>query len=76
MPRMSLKHQLVCNQCGKELRFENDILVEDAFEAKKEWGYFSKKDLTVDQFVLCELCYDKMIENFKIPIIRKEKTEV
>ena len=73
---MSAKHRLVCNQCGKELRFKNDILAEDAFEAKKEWGYFSQKDLVVDQFVLCESCYDKMIAGFKIPIIRKEKTEV
>lgn len=73
---MSAKRRLVCNQCGKELSFKNDILVEDAFEAKKEWGYFSKKDLAVDQFVLCESCYDQMIAGFKIPIIRKEKTEV
>ncbi len=73
---MSLKQHLVCNQCGKELRFENDILVEDAFEAKKEWGYFSQKDLTLDQFVLCEACYDKIVGNFKIPVTRKEITEV
>lgn len=73
---MSLRHHLVCNQCGKELRFENDILVEDAFEAKKEWGYFSQKDLMMDQFVLCEACYDQIVKNFKIPVARKEITEV
>lgn len=37
--------RIFCNACGKELYMENNILKEDAFEAKKQWGYFSKKIL-------------------------------
>ena len=46
---------------------ENDILLEDAFEAKKQWGYFSQKDTTLHSFVICEKCYDEMVKKFVIP---------
>lgn len=59
--------RIFCNACGKELYMENNILKEDAFEAKKQWGYFSKKDTKMHSFVLCEECYDKMISRFVIP---------
>ena len=52
---------------------EKGILKEDAFEAKKQWGYFSKKDGMLHSFVICEKCYDDMIEKFVIP---PEITEV
>ena len=61
--------RIFCNACGKELYMENNILKEDAFEAKKQWGYFSKKDTKMHSFVLCEECYDKMISRFVIPPI-------
>lgn len=64
-----------CNRCGKHVKEKNEILLEDIFEGKKEWGYFSKKDLQVDTFYLCESCYDSMIEQFVIPITRKTRTE-
>ena len=65
-----------CNCCGRELRTENGILVEDAFVASKEWGYFSKKDLQVHSFVLCEECCDKIAQSFRIPVTVTEKREV
>lgn len=68
--------ELFCNQCGKKLKMENDILKEDAFEAKKQWGYFSKKDAVLHSFVLCEKCYDEMISNFVIPVKITEVTEL
>lgn len=68
--------QIRCNSCGKVLRVENGILMEDAFEASKEWGYFSKRDMEVHQFILCEECYEKMISQFKIPVHIKKKLEV
>ena len=42
--------RIFCNACGKELYMENNILKEDAFEAKKQWGYFSKKDTKMHSF--------------------------
>ena len=58
---------MYCNVCGRKLKVENGILLEDAFEARKQWGYFSKKDTEVHSFVICESCYDSMIEKFDIP---------
>ncbi len=68
--------QICCNSCGKKLKIENGLLKEDAFEAKKEWGYFSNWDTQVHQFNLCEECYKKITDGFLIPIEVKEKREV
>lgn len=67
---------ICCNSCGKSLKVENGILVEDAFEASKEWGYFSGRDMEVHHFNLCEECYDKMIAGFKVPVEIRKKLEV
>ena len=67
---------IYCNCCGKMLKVENGILKEDAFEASKEWGYFSKRDTEVHHFNLCEECYEKMVAQFKIPVTVKNKLEV
>lgn len=64
-----------CNCCGKTLKVENGILKEDAFEATKEWGYFSERDLEIHHFNLCEECYDKLISEFKIPVDIRKKME-
>lgn len=68
--------QIVCNQCGKTLMMENGILREDAFFATKEWGYFSKRDLEIDHFVICEDCYNEWIESFKEPVKTTTKKEI
>lgn len=67
--------EIRCNQCTKKICRENGIVIEDFFEGKKQWGYFSNKDRTRDEFYLCEVCYDKMIQKFAIPVVRKEVTE-
>lgn len=67
------KNKILCNACGRELFVERGILKEDAFEAKKQWGYFSKKDRLIHSFLMCEDCYDKMTAAFVIP---PEVTEV
>ena len=64
-----------CYCCGKSFKVENGIMMEDAFEATKEWGYFSERDLEVHHFVLCEECYDKLISQFKVPVEVKKKIE-
>ena len=73
---MKEQQKVKCNQCGKVLHMEKGILKEDALIIKKEWGYFSEKDLEVHEFVLCETCYDKWIRNFVIPIRICGKQEV
>lgn len=67
---------MYCNACGKMLKMEHGILLEDAFEAKKQWGYFSRKDRKLHAFVICEDCYDKMIQSFVIPPQIGEVTEL
>ena len=65
-----------CNLCGKSLKVEGGILKEDAFEATKNWGYFSKRDLEIHHFNLCEACYDNLINSFKIPVEVEKQLEV
>lgn len=65
----------VCNVCGRELRVEKGIMLEDAFQVTKEWGFFSSRDLEVHRFTMCESCYDHMISEFKIPIEVYDKKE-
>lgn len=73
---IKLDGKVICNVCGKELKIENGILKEDAFEVYKEWGYFSEKDLEVHKFVICEKCYDEWIKTFALPIDITKKQEV
>lgn len=67
---------IYCNVCGRQIKAENGILKEDVFEATKEWGYFSNKDLETHRFNICETCYEEMISNFKIPVEVMNKKEV
>jgi ribosomal-protein-alanine N-acetyltransferase len=69
------KNDLLCNVCGRALRIEKGILLEDAFVVSKEWGFFSSRDLEVHRFTICEDCYDKLIAHFKIPIEVIDKSE-
>jgi len=59
---------ILCNVCGKKIPVEHGIMKEDVFEAAKEWGYFSKYDLELHKFNICEACYDRLVASFKIPI--------
>ncbi len=74
--KIRVNKDVYCNVCGKKIFMEQGILKEDVFEAAKEWGYFSKYDLEVHKFNICEECYDKLIETFKIPIEVVRKKEV
>ncbi len=70
------RQPVYCNSCGKTITMENGILKEDAFEATKEWGYFSKRDMEVHHFNLCEECYERITAQFKIPVRVDKKLEV
>ena len=71
-----MKEMLKCNGCGRKLRVENNILREDVFEGKKQWGYFSKRDGEIHSFLLCEACYEDMVKKFAIPPVVTEATEL
>ena len=70
-----MKEYKVCNKCGRKLHYKHGVLKEDALMIKKDWGYFSKKDLQIHSFALCEECYDKMIDGFVRPVEISEKKE-
>ena len=69
------KKSISCNMCGKTVEFEEGLLKDDFFEATKDWGYFSKKDLQTHRFNLCEDCYDSMVDKFVIPMTIIDKKE-
>lgn len=58
--------KIVCNKCGREIPAAGGVPGEDFLEVEKRWGYFSDKDNRVDRFVLCEACYDELVEGFLI----------
>lgn len=68
--------QVLCNQCGRELKVEDGYLKEGCFTAEAVFGYFSKKDGSRHHFDLCEECYDKMISRFAVPAEVDEETEL
>ncbi|MCD7744970.1 MAG: hypothetical protein LUI13_06795 [Lachnospiraceae bacterium] len=57
-----------CNNCGKTILCEDDVLLEGALFVEQEWGYFSRKDGECHSFCLCEDCYDTIVRNFAIPV--------
>lgn len=68
--------KIYCNVCGRELHMKNGILLEDAFEARKQWGYFSNKDAKMHSFTICEECYDKFVSTFAIPLKETDVIEL
>lgn len=62
---MMVKDRVVCNVCGQDI---GDIHVPkvDFVRVSKKWGYFSEKDLTTHEFIMCEKCYDRIIEKFAV----------
>ncbi len=71
-----MEKKIICNCCGKEIRMENKIPMEDYLFIRKEWGYFSEKDGKMQEFCLCEACYDDLTSHFRIPVSETEVTEL
>lgn len=67
-----MRRTIICNGCGKKI--DPDRM--DYLNIKKDWGYFSKKDLEIHEFNLCEECYDQILLKLQIPAMITEKTEV
>ena len=58
--------KVFCNQCGKEIRKQREMFVEDYLCVEKRWGYFSKKDGDYHEADICESCWDSLCGGFKI----------
>ena len=70
------KYSIFCNMCGREIKMENDRAREGVLSVEKAWGYFSEKDGEVHSFDLCEKCYDRLVNQFEIPVTVKKQTEL
>ncbi|MGL4363019.1 MAG: hypothetical protein ACRCSG_07135 [Cellulosilyticaceae bacterium] len=69
-------NEICCNKCGDKVEIFPNNRHADYLKIKKQWGYFSNKDLTTHSFVICEHCYDKLIESFVIPVNEKPVIEI
>ena len=68
--------RVVCNRCEKELKVENGLLKDAAYEGEQDFGYFSNRDGMRHRFDLCEQCYDEWIALFRIPVTETENSEL
>jgi hypothetical protein len=68
--------KVVCNACGRSLQLEGHFVSEGVLHVRKDWDYFSEKDLIRHEFDLCESCYDKMIAEFRVPVTEGEILEI
>ncbi len=71
-----ITNRLRCNKCGKDILVKNGITMEGVAQIQVNWGYFSKKDGEVHQFVLCEDCYDQIVSTFAIQAEVTENSEL
>ena len=53
---------ITCNSCGKTINTE----LEDWQSFQWSWGYYSKRDDTLEQFDMCEDCCDKLRKSLVI----------
>lgn len=60
----------ICNCCGRELDQEEYVRIE------QRWGYFSKKDGTLQKGNICEECFDRIAKQFRIPLEEEMVTEL
>lgn len=68
--------EVYCNNCGKKIKVENEIIKEGVMSIDYKWEYFSEKDGEEHSFDLCEHCYDVIVEKFKHPVLKNDYTEL
>lgn len=73
---MSHYEKIYCNRCGKEITGISKSDNPDCLHVKKQWGYFSNKDMEIHEWSLCEECYDAFVNTFTIPVQNKEVLEL
>ena len=68
--------RIICNGCGKVIAVKHGMPMEGVLQVQQVWEYMSGKDGEVDSFDLCEECYDRMTEQFRIPPTKAEVIEL
>lgn len=63
-------YKVKCNCCGKEIATDKYGYTSDYLSVNKRWGYNSSFDNENHSFDICENCYKKFIDNFKIQITK------
>lgn len=71
-----MEKKVICNCCGREIPQVQEGIWEDFLHIKKEWGYFSGKDGKLQEFCVCEECYERWISQFRLPVTETEVTEL
>lgn len=61
----------VCNCCGRVLKPEEEYV-----RIEQRWGYFSRKDGTLQKGIICEECFERIAEQFQIPLEEEMVTEL
>lgn len=62
---VEIPSEVTCNCCGQKI--ESTACGIECATLSASWGYGSGKDCEVHSAEICETCYDKIIEMFKIP---------
>lgn len=60
--------EVICNMCGENIKKDDFDHFYDYLQVDKLWGYTSEYDGENHCFDLCQDCYEKFINSFKIPI--------
>ena len=68
--------EVVCNCWRKKLLVENGFLKEECIHLEHDFGFFGTKDGLSNRFDLCEDCYQKITEEFSIPVEEWERKEL
>ncbi len=61
----------ICNCCGRVLEPREEYVC-----IEQRWGYFSGKDGTLQKGIICEECFDRITEQFRIPLEEEMVTEL
>jgi len=59
---------IICNMCGEKILKDKYGNFSDYLNIEKKWGYLSKCDSITHSFDICESCYYKLIDSFKVDI--------
>lgn len=70
------RQEIICNCCKKIIQEKSRIPDTEFLHVEKEWGYFSEKDGEIQEFDVCETCYDEWVKGFQIPVKTIEVTEL
>jgi hypothetical protein len=60
-------HTVVCNMCGKEIRWNQFGYLEEHLSIEKNWGFGSPHDGDSHSIDICTECYEQIVHNLKIP---------